>query len=256
LGSIDPGKDKDVGWSTTELLDSNGDGLNDQVIVTIGNAYPSYSCEVTATVLNSGTLPVRITSVDVTTPFGVTVSQPKLAGVVLNPGQQADAQFLVHVEQEALQSYSYTFTIKITANTLIHGTIGFWKNCCKHKTFSCQEIEEWLAVIDETSLWLGPTTIEGMKSIFDSASRRDHEAKFLGHYLATRLNAESGVLDTTATHNVTIYDPDNYLGLTDPNFATLAEIILAIESKFGTALTKEQFEIMKNICDGLNNLWI
>ena len=47
---------------------------------------------------------------------------------------------------------------------------------------------------------------------------------------------------------------NNYLGLADPSAATLSEIIAAIESKFGTGATKDELEIMKNICDALNNL--
>ncbi|MEW6188576.1 MAG: hypothetical protein AB1466_00460 [Actinomycetota bacterium] len=41
-----------MGWCSTQLNDSNGDGLYDQVIVTIGNAYPCYDCELSVTVRN------------------------------------------------------------------------------------------------------------------------------------------------------------------------------------------------------------
>lgn len=255
-GNIDPGKDKDVGWTTTKLVDSNGDGLSDKVIVRIGNAYPCYSSVVTATILNSGTLPVRIASVDVTQPPEITVSRPDLVGFVINPGEWVNVSFSVHVKQQALENHTYSFCIKITASTPIYGTIGFWKNWNKHKTFTQQQILSWLTTIDAQSLWLGPTTIEGMESVLNNTSGSNARAKFLGHYLATRLNAESSILNVADTHNVTSYDPNNYLGLERPHRATLTEIIAAIESKYNTSPTRKQFEIMKNICDGINNLKI
>jgi len=49
-------------------------------------------------------------------------------------------------------------------------------------------------------------------------------------------------------------DPGNYLALADPSAATLSEIIAAIESKHGTSPSNTQFNIMKSVCDALNNL--
>lgn len=43
-------------------------------------------------------------------------------------------------------------------------------------------------------------------------------------------------------------------GLTNPGSAGLSEIIAAIESKYGTSISHYQFNIMKNVCDALNNL--
>ncbi|MEW6188575.1 MAG: hypothetical protein AB1466_00455 [Actinomycetota bacterium] len=130
-------------------------------------------------------MPERIASIDITDPPKVIVSHVGLVSIVLDPGEGVDGRFLVHVEQEALQCHTYTFTVKMTVTPWIFGTIGFWKKWNKHKTYTKQQIEEWLDTIDAESLWLGT----------------------------------------------------NYLGLVDPTFATLAEIISAMESKYSTLPT-------------------
>lgn len=137
------------------------------------------------------------------------------------------------------------------------GTIGFWKNWDKHKTFMEEEIEGWLGSINATSKWLGPTTVEGMRGILWKKSGNDMQCKFLQQYLATRLNVESELLSLEATYNFN--DPDNYLGL--GGSGTLTEIVAAIESKYpanpddpkAVWPEKGEYEIMKNICDALNN---
>ncbi|MCP8314106.1 MAG: hypothetical protein H3Z53_07030 [archaeon] len=100
---------------------------------------------------------------------------------------------------------------------------------------------------------------DGMVKLIKDATGKGStmEKKFLAQYLALRLNVESLRIHPTAyTHDVTALDPSNYLGLADPSSATVSEIIAAIEGKYGTSPTGAQFEIMKNICDALNNLWI
>ena len=77
---------------------------------------------------------------------------------------------------------------------------------------------------------------------------------FLAHYLATRLNELSGRIPATSFHDTTSVDPGNYLGLpSGPGSFTLAEIIAAIEAKFGTFPTQAEIEIMKDVADGINN---
>jgi hypothetical protein len=93
-----------------------------------------------------------------------------------------------------------------------------------------------------------------MDALFTAArGRSTDEARFLAHYLATRLNDQAGLLCAAARHDVTGADPDNYLGLADPEDATLGDIITAIEAKAGTTPTKHQYETLKSVCDGLNN---
>lgn len=139
----------------------------------------------------------------------------------------------------------------------VGGTIGFWKNWDKHNTYTQDEIEGWLTSIDGASGWLGPTTIEELEDILSQNCGQDMQCKFLKQYLATRLNVESGLLSLTSTHDLTSMDPTNYLGLANPKSAALSQIIAAIEGKYpddpDAWPTKAQFEIMKNICDTLNN---
>jgi predicted ribosomally synthesized peptide with SipW-like signal peptide len=160
--------------------------------------------------------------------------------------------------------WSDTVTINgtITTGTWdVEGTIGFWKNWDSHNNYTQSQIEGWLQSIDVNSTWLGPTTVEDMVVWLtwgDENPANNMTNKFLAQYLATRLNAESGRLHLNFTHDVTTKDPGNYLNLTNPSSATLSEIVAAIETKFLThqppehPLTKDQFEIMKNICDALN----
>ena len=258
-GTIDPGKDKDVGSCTAELAVPENGGDYEQVIVTIENAYPSYECEVSVTVHNDGTVPARIGALDITSPPEVTVEHIDFLGVVLNPdgspGDSVGGQFWVHVEQEALQDHTYTFTVEIGVVAMCHtGTIGFWKNWDKHNAYTQAEIEDWLSSIDDDSEWLGPTSVTDMVAMLEQASGGRMEQKFLGHYLAQRLNLESGRQGWDTTHDVTSIDGYGYLGLADPNSATATEIISAMEGKYGTSPDKDQFETMKDICDALNEL--
>jgi predicted ribosomally synthesized peptide with SipW-like signal peptide len=138
------------------------------------------------------------------------------------------------------------------------GTIGFWK---RDKTYTEAQINTWLAIIDDNSEWLVPDIdgdsdidVQDMDIIMAQAKGGTMEQKFLAHYLATRLNAESGRLYLEATHDFSAYDPGNYLGL--DGSGTLEQIISALESKYDTSPTKNQFGIMKDICDELNNVRI
>lgn len=148
--------------------------------------------------------------------------------------------------------WSDTVTIEgtvITGEWDCGGTIGFWKNWDKHNTFTETEIKDWLGSINNTSEWLGPTTVEEMEDVLWEVCGSKMKCKFLKQYLATRLNVESGLLDPGATHNFATLDPGNYLGLNGSG--TLSNIIAAIESKYPDDPCK--YEIMKDICDYLNN---
>jgi hypothetical protein len=141
------------------------------------------------------------------------------------------------------------------------GSPGFWKNWDKHETYTQTDVQGWLSSIDGVSHWLVPDMdangiidISDMVAILEAGQGGTHEEKFLRHYLATRLNVEAGRLFPDTFRFFGHLDPDDYLGLGGQG--TLAEIISAIEGKYDTSPTKAQFEIMKNICDAVNNLEI
>lgn len=250
-GTIDPGYDKDVASCTATVVST------ELIAVVITNAYPSYTCTFTSTIYNNGTLPERREPLEFVVPPVLTVTDLNdLTGVVLDPGQEDVEEFSVHVEQEAEQGAIYYFTIKKPFSLWVTGTPGFWKNWDSHNTFSQSEIEGWLTEIDAASLWHGPTTISGMEGVFAAALGQSATpyTRFLAHYLATRLNERSGILNPGDTHDVTGQDPANYLSLAIPSSATLSEIINAIESKHGTWPTDTEFNTMKIVCDAINNL--
>ena len=256
-GTIDPGKDKDVGCAIAELA-SPEDGDYEQVIVTIDNAYPCYECEVSVTVHNDGTIPARVGALDITSPPEVTVEHIDFLGVVLAPDESVEGRFWVHLEQEALQAHTYYFTVEIGMTMWHTGTIGFWKNWTKHHTkpSDLEHLQNWLISIDDDSDWLGPTTVTDMVTMLEEASGGTDEQKFLGHYLAQRLNLEAGRQGWDTTHNITGIDGYEYLGLSDPESATAQQIVNSIEAKYDTGPTDAQFNTMKTICDALNNLSI
>ncbi|HEY5625999.1 MAG TPA: hypothetical protein VIT93_05885, partial [Dehalococcoidia bacterium] len=232
VGSTDPGYEKDVATCTATVLS------DELVEVVITNAYPSYTCTFSTVIENTGVLPVLRGTLLFDVPPVLTLTE--ITGhteVLLEPGQRDIEEFSVHVEQEAEQQTTYVFRILKPFELHATGTPGFWRNWDSHDTFTQSEIETWLAEIDSASLWFGPTTSEGMEEVFDGASGKNAspESRFLGPCLATRLNERSGILDPVDTHDVAGEDKHNWLALAAPDSASLAEIIAAIESKFGTS---------------------
>lgn len=170
-------------------------------------------------------------------------------------------------------AWTDTLTIDTTVNTgsweQSGSAGGWWKHaCCHHNSpYTEDEILDFLAAIDSASDWLvpdmdgdGEITTSDMHAILTPGEGATMEQKFLRHYLATRLNVEAGRLFLDTFHLFSILDPptidypDGYLGLEGEH--TLEWIINAIEGKYGTSPTEAQFEIMKDICDALNNLTI
>jgi hypothetical protein len=143
------------------------------------------------------------------------------------------------------------------------GTPGFWRQWNKHKTYSQAEINCWLNNIDITSFWLVENkdsdcniNTDDMDVILNNGVGKGStkESRFLANYLAQRLNQVSARQLPTTTHDVTGYDPGNYLGLANPHQASGAEIVAAIEGKYGTSPGDAQFVVMLNICSALNKL--
>ena len=250
-GSPDAGFGKDVASCTAEVVSE------EEVVVLIENAYPNYTCNFTTVIQNGGTLPERREPLEFDVPPVLTVTElSDLVGVVLHPDETDIEKFLVEVGKDIEQNTKYVFTIMKPFSLFNTGTIGFWKNWNSHNTFSQSEIETWLAQIDAASAWYGPATVGGMETLLIAAigSSATPETRFLAQCLATRLDERSTILDAGETHDVTGPDSDNYLGLGTPSSATLAQIIAAIEAKSGSSPSDTQFNIMKDVCDALNNL--
>lgn len=108
-GKDPPTKDKDVAKTIVEI-----DSDPQRLIVTITNAYPSYEPTIWFDIKNTGSIPVKIQSITITEPAEVPVTITEIMN-----GQQIDADETVqgdielHIEQIALESTTYTFTIEI-----------------------------------------------------------------------------------------------------------------------------------------------
>ncbi|HWQ18062.1 MAG TPA: hypothetical protein VNL13_09560 [Sulfolobales archaeon] len=140
-GTIDPGYDKNVATCVAELVEieneeePNSYGDNDlDLSVTIINGYPSYTCTVNFTIVNSGTLPASLIEW-----FILPVQPPgspnqtsilpldiELIGIYigypLDPGESVDAILKVHVNQSASENSTYIFQIKLKFALIITTT--------------------------------------------------------------------------------------------------------------------------------------
>ena len=257
---IDPTLDKAVG-ACTASIDASG-----RVLVNVANAYPGYTCTFWVTAQNDGDVIIQRSVPTITYPPEINVSE--LGGSapgVLPPGGTDTEAFVLLVYQQASEGASYPFTIQKTFTAdivgsppggLQEGSIGFWKNWDAHRTYTRTEIEGWLGEINVASRWLGPTTVQGMVAMIDAAGKGGAapQSRFLAQYLALRLNERSGRQGYDVPRDIRAFDARNYLGLADPGHATLQQIIVAIESKYGTNPSKTQYNTLKDVCEALNRL--
>ena len=110
-GTVDPGKDKDVGCCTCEI--DSADPTNARV--TIGNAYPGYECQITFKIRNTDSQAVKITTVNVTAPPAIDISvDPILVGKTLQPGEETEGFINVYLNDSATEDTSYNFSLEET----------------------------------------------------------------------------------------------------------------------------------------------
>jgi len=119
------------------------------------------------------------------------------------------------------------------------GAIGFWKNWARHKTYSENEVNGWLAEIGEESEW----PMEGFEKSCSGISQLEcAKKKFLAEYLAAQLNEKSG-----RKHLETYY-------LIDGALLMLGDIFAATES--ASPSTKEEFLALASIFNYINSIGI
>ena len=100
---------KDVGSCTLT-------GIGEQTLtITIDNGYPCYECTVYFTILNTGTIPVKVQSLSAINALPeLTVSWTGLTvGQQIDAKQSVPGDIHIHVEQAALESTTYTFNAEI-----------------------------------------------------------------------------------------------------------------------------------------------
>jgi len=92
-------------------------GIGEQTLnITVTNGYPCYGVTVNFTIDNVGTIPVKIQSFKVTNPdpTAVTVTWVSPAiGTQIEPQGDVPGSIYIHVEQEADELATYTFSAKI-----------------------------------------------------------------------------------------------------------------------------------------------
>jgi len=92
----------------------SGDGKS--ISVVINNAYPDYTCIINFNLINVGTVPAKITNVNlpvVNEEYGVVPSGALVSKPMLDPGKPEVANFFVRVQPEAARSVNYEFDFSI-----------------------------------------------------------------------------------------------------------------------------------------------
>ncbi|MCD6340547.1 MAG: hypothetical protein J7L51_01165 [Desulfurococcales archaeon] len=130
--------DKDVGCTWVTLIDSDGDGDDDTMNVTIKNAYPWYYTHIAFKVHNNGQIPIKIWRIIIDGQTFYEINEHVLYrglpidldgdgkddimiwwgdnfGVQLEPCQPADISFDLTVLQEAPENSVLSFTISFDA---------------------------------------------------------------------------------------------------------------------------------------------
>lgn len=106
--SIDPDQDRNVASKEAQIVDDK------TVQFTITNGYPGYKAEGYATILNAGTIPVKVTAVNVNKPLEVDVAVSGIAvGDVINPGDSVEITTDQTVTQAAEELSKYTYTVSL-----------------------------------------------------------------------------------------------------------------------------------------------
>lgn len=147
------------------------------------------------------------------------------------------------------------------------GTPGFWRNPGAVKLYGKDQIAAWFAAIVGSSNWYTDIPITGvvdadyatMCAILKASAGNaygDMVAKFRSQYLATKLNAAAGRMGPDTLHDISgIPGASGYFGFSS---GTLAQITATIESMasggiFTEPPSKGEMELMKDVCDYLNN---
>lgn len=104
----------DLAQTTIDSLDTDGDGDDDTLKVTVTNAYPGYYNSPYVTMVNNGTIPLKIQQPIITSPPEISVQWTDGVGEVLAKDQSKNIFYKFRVNESARDQTTYIFTIKIT----------------------------------------------------------------------------------------------------------------------------------------------
>lgn len=245
--SVDPNFDKDVAATSVFITPDQKN-----VLALISNAYPGYQPVITALISNCGNIPVYICGISAESSSCILIEYRFPEGIKLKPGETKPCLVTAGIHQLAEENHLYSFKLTLNFCQLFTGSPGFWEHINRNKQFTEEQIESWLCQIDDSSSFLGPRTFSDMLAFFHKKSS-DAQTNFLKQYLAMRLNLCAGLLEMDETHDLSGIDTSNYLGLSNPENASLEEIISAIENKYGTFISRHNYLIMKSVCEKINN---
>jgi hypothetical protein len=106
----------DVGQTTVECQDTDGDGDYDTMTVLIEAGYMCYTAIVTFDVRNNGSVPVVVDSIDITEPAGQSV-EVALVGIAvgdqIDVGESIPSTLTAHVNTDLPGSYEFGVLIEV-----------------------------------------------------------------------------------------------------------------------------------------------
>jgi hypothetical protein len=121
---IDPGYDKDVANCIAEVQGS------DKVLITITNAYPSYTCRFWTKIRNLGKITLHCeASVINASPELTVIAVDTQQCDMLYPNKTEVEEFTVHIEQPAQQGGSYQFSIEKKFTEVKKKPCWTWPGC-------------------------------------------------------------------------------------------------------------------------------
>ncbi|NIS82349.1 MAG: hypothetical protein GTO14_19560 [Anaerolineales bacterium] len=121
----DPGLGKDTARCIAQLQSSG------EILVTITNAYPGYTCQFWTKIRNVGKVPLKYSRPVIDSPSELTVTKAgsdKMCGV-LYPWKRKLDSYIIRVEQSAKQGSSYSFVIEQKFTT--YDKYSYEKYCCR-----------------------------------------------------------------------------------------------------------------------------
>jgi predicted ribosomally synthesized peptide with SipW-like signal peptide len=81
------------------------------ITVTINNAYPKYTCSIDFTLNNYGTVPAKITNINLPILKGEFIIVPKLKETMLLTSQPVTGNFFIEIRQKAAEDTKYQFDL-------------------------------------------------------------------------------------------------------------------------------------------------
>jgi len=132
-------------------------------------------------------------------------------------------------------------------------TIGYWKNWDSH--YTAEMMETFIAHVKSASGLFSDLTVDNLKSYL-TMGRTSMEQKVQAQLLASWLNVVSAQLGVDVKVDLSSIEGwEQVITIPEGSVLTVGELLKQIDNLYVTdvELTKEQWEIVKNILDALNN---